>query len=70
MSPRTNLYTEADYWRSLPLDRLRRILRAERKRGVEGHWAYDLPRHDAMLAVYRERTGKGERRCTPSALRI
>ena len=46
---------EADYWRSLPLDRLWLILKAERKRGVEGHWDYDLPRHRAMIEVYKQR---------------
>jgi hypothetical protein len=35
------------------LARLRRALRAERRRGLAGHWAYDLGRHVALLRVYR-----------------
>lgn len=33
--------------------RLARALRAERRRGVAGHWTYDLARHVALLRVYR-----------------
>ncbi|MGE5266993.1 MAG: hypothetical protein ACM3L9_06470 [Deltaproteobacteria bacterium] len=33
---------------------LRRALRAERNRGLAGHWAYDLSRHAQLLALYRE----------------
>jgi hypothetical protein len=33
---------------------LRRALRIERQRGVAGHWTYDLARHWALLAWYRE----------------
>jgi hypothetical protein len=32
---------------------LRRALRAERRRGLAGHWTYDLARHAALLRVYR-----------------
>ena len=32
---------------------LRRALRAERRRGEAGHWAYDLGRHAALLGAYR-----------------
>lgn len=32
---------------------LRRALRAERKRGLGGHWTYDLSRHAQLLALYR-----------------
>lgn len=32
---------------------LRRALRAERRRGIEGHWAYDLARHAALLRIYK-----------------
>ena len=32
---------------------LRRALRAERQRGVAGHWAYDLHRHVDLLRLYR-----------------
>jgi hypothetical protein len=35
------------------LARLRRALRAERQRGIAGHWSYDLARHSELLAVYR-----------------
>ena len=39
--------------RRLILARLRRALRAERRRGIAGHWAYDLARHVELLRVYR-----------------
>ena len=32
---------------------LRRTLRAERRRGVSGHWSYDLIRHTNLLHAYR-----------------
>jgi hypothetical protein len=32
---------------------LRRALRAERRRGIAGHWTYDLARHVELLRVYR-----------------
>lgn len=32
---------------------LRRALRAERQRGIAGHWTYDLGRHWALLRCYR-----------------
>lgn len=35
------------------LARLRRALRAERRRGLAGHWTYDLARHAELLRVYR-----------------
>ena len=35
------------------LARLRRALRAERRRGLAGHWTYDLARHLELLRVYR-----------------
>jgi hypothetical protein len=35
------------------LSRLRRALRAERQRGLAGHWSYDLARHRCLLAAYR-----------------
>ncbi len=35
------------------LAKLRRALRAERRRGVGGHWSYDLARHVELLRVYR-----------------
>ena len=33
--------------------KLRRALRAERQRGIAGHWTYDLARHVDLLRVYR-----------------
>ena len=35
------------------LARLHRALRAERRRGLAGHWTYDLARHAELLRVYR-----------------
>ena len=34
--------------------KLRRALRAERRRGVGGHWSYDLARHVELLRAYRQ----------------
>ncbi len=39
--------------RRLIISKLRRALRAERRRGVCGHWTYDLARHVELLRVYR-----------------
>src|SRR5512134_3483444 len=33
--------------------KLRAALRAERQRGLSGHWTYDLARHRQLLAAYR-----------------
>ncbi len=33
--------------------RLARALRAERRRGIAGHWTYDLARHMELLRLYR-----------------
>lgn len=33
---------------------LRGVLKAERKRGLQGHWSYDLARHSQLLALYRK----------------
>lgn len=38
--------------------KLRSALRAERQRGLRGHWAYDLARHAALLAAYRAERDK------------
>jgi len=38
------------------VSRLRRALRAERQRGLAGHWAYDLTRHAQLLRAYRAET--------------
>ena len=43
--------TNAD--RARLLARLRRALRAERQRGLAGHWTYDLARHAQLLRAYR-----------------
>jgi hypothetical protein len=43
--------TDAD--RAVLLARLRRALRAERQRGLAGHWTYDLARHAQLLRAYR-----------------
>jgi hypothetical protein len=37
----------------LVLAKLRRALRAERRRGLSGHWSYDLNRHLALLSAYK-----------------
>ncbi len=36
------------------LAKLKRALRAERRRGVTGHWTYDLARHIELLHLYRQ----------------
>jgi hypothetical protein len=36
------------------LIKLRRALRAERRRGIAGHWTYDLARHCELLHLYRQ----------------
>ena len=33
--------------------KLRRALRAERRRGIAGHWTYDLARHVELVRIYR-----------------
>ena len=33
--------------------RLRKALRAERRRGLAGHWTYDLARHVELVRLYR-----------------
>lgn len=35
------------------LSKLRRALRAERRRARAGHWSYELNRHIALLAAYK-----------------
>ncbi|HAH63923.1 MAG TPA: hypothetical protein DCL72_00255 [Rhizobiales bacterium] len=37
----------------LALMKLRRALRAERRRGLAGHWSYDLNRHLGLLSAYK-----------------
>ena len=36
------------------LAKLRRALREERRRGIAGHWSYNLARHKALLEAYRK----------------
>jgi hypothetical protein len=43
--------SQADHARLLA--KLRKALRAERQRGLGGHWAYDLARHSQLLRAYR-----------------
>jgi hypothetical protein len=38
------------------LSKLRCALRAERQRGLAGHWTYDLVRHAQLLRAYRAET--------------
>jgi hypothetical protein len=47
------LEDESPQTRRLILSKLRRALRAERRRGISGHWTYDLSRHVELLRVYR-----------------
>jgi len=35
------------------LSKLRRALRAERTRGLAGHWSYDLNRHLGLLSAFK-----------------
>ena len=35
------------------MTKLRRALREERRRGLAGHWAYDLARHAALFRAYQ-----------------
>jgi hypothetical protein len=58
--------------RRLVLAKLRRALRAERRRGLAGHWSYDLNRHVGLLSAYRgEQAGlaKTERGTQPNCTR-
>jgi hypothetical protein len=46
------------------VNRLRRALRSERRRGIAGHWTYNLARHADLLRAYRaelELSGKPAR---------
>lgn len=40
--------------RGLILRRIYAALRAERQRGREGHWTYDVARHSQLLSAYRQ----------------
>lgn len=48
--------------------RLRQALRAERQRGVAGHWTYDLTRHAQLLSACRhERLALAQARAASKA---
>jgi hypothetical protein len=47
------LADESPEGRRLVLAKLRRALRAERRRGLAGHWSYDLNRHLGLLSAYK-----------------
>jgi hypothetical protein len=47
------LEDESNDGRRCVLAKLRRALRAERRRGRAGHWSYDLNRHLGLLSAYR-----------------
>lgn len=40
--------------RRIVLEKLRCALRQERRRGLAGHWCYDLARHRELLHVFRQ----------------
>ena len=41
----------------LILSKLRRALRAERRRALAGHWNYELNRHLGLMTAYRAELG-------------
>jgi hypothetical protein len=47
------LSDESTEGNSRVLARLRRALRAERRRALAGHWSYDLNRHLGLLSAYK-----------------
>jgi hypothetical protein len=47
------LADESPEGRRRVLGQLRAALRVERRRGIAGHWTYDLARHVELLRVYR-----------------
>ena len=46
------------------LGKLRRALRAERRRALSGHWSYDLNRHLGLLSALRPCQPKAQPNCT------
>ena len=57
----------------LVLGKLRRALRAERRRARSGHWSYDLNRHLALVTAYKAeawRLKAEEARVRPTALAV
>lgn len=59
----------------LILSKLRRALRAERRRALAGHWSYELNRHLGLMTAYKAELGSMRRakfrpnRTVPAALR-
>jgi hypothetical protein len=54
------------------LAKLRRALRAERRRALAGHWSYDLNRHLGLLSAYKgelARLGDGRPKAQPHCTR-
>ena len=52
------------------LAKLRRALRAERRRALSGHWSYDLNRHLGLLSAYKgELAGLGRLGRQPNCTR-
>ena len=47
------LADESPQGRLRVIARLRKALRAERRRGLAGHWTYDLARHIELVRLYR-----------------
>lgn len=47
------LEDESPQGRRKIVSKLQRALRTERRRGIAGHWTYDLCRHVELLRVYR-----------------
>ncbi len=57
---RHELDDESPQGRRRVVARLARALRTERRRGIAGHWTYDLARHVELLRLYRlEREAAG-----------
>ena len=47
------LADESPQGRLRVIARLRKALRAERRRGLAGHWTYELARHVELVRLYR-----------------
>ncbi|HWV82977.1 MAG TPA: hypothetical protein VNZ50_16210 [Hyphomicrobiaceae bacterium] len=52
-APPLELADRSYYGRAALIAKLARVLAAERRRGLAGHWTYELARHRALLAIYR-----------------
>jgi hypothetical protein len=48
---------------------LERALRAERRRGLAGHWTYNLARHVQLLRAYRAEMAAARARREPAGRR-